>query len=162
MWKGKTVDFIQKLRILLEKSGIEYELIYHEISLRSAEEGAGYFGISPGQTAPTLILETERGLMGLVISGGQGRIDLQRLGSALCINKVKMASPGKILEETGFHVGSIPLVGLDLPLILDCRIFDFSFIYGGAGVPGWTLKIRPEALRELNRVHAVEVLEYMV
>jgi len=54
---------------MLNNSGMEYELIYHEKPLRSAEEGAEYFHIPIGQTAPTLVLETSRGLRALVISG---------------------------------------------------------------------------------------------
>jgi len=46
-------------------------------------------------------------------------------------------------------------VGLDLPFILERKIFEFPFIYGGAGVPGWTLKIIPGALEELNLLEGV-------
>jgi len=146
------MHFIRKLKEMLDKSGREYELIYHERPLRSAEEGAEYFHIPIGQTAPTLVLESSRGLMALVISGGKGKTNLQKIASVLDLDEVRLASPGKVLKETGFQVGSIPLVGLDLPFILDSKIFEFPFIYGGAGVNGWTLKIVPKALEELNRV----------
>ncbi|HPI98175.1 MAG TPA: YbaK/EbsC family protein [Synergistales bacterium] len=149
------MDFLLELRAMLDNSGIEYELIYHERPLRSAEEGAEYFHIPIGQTAPTLVLETPGGLKALVISGKKGRTDLQKISSALGLEDIRLASPGRILEQTGFQVGSIPMVGLHLPFILERKIFEFPFIYGGAGVPGWTLKTIPRALQELNRVEGI-------
>ncbi len=58
---------------------------------------------------------------------------------------------------TGFEVGSVPMVGLDLPCVLDKSHFKYDFVYGGTGKAACTLKIEPQALQELN--HVVAILE---
>ena len=50
------------VKAALESSGVEYELIHHEQHLCSAAAGAAFFGIDPGQTAPTLIAETDHAM----------------------------------------------------------------------------------------------------
>ncbi|QQE76339.1 hypothetical protein KDJ56_10655 [Brevibacillus composti] len=46
---------------LLQENEMAYEIIKHRKPIRSAKEGAVYFGIELGQTAPIFILETENG-----------------------------------------------------------------------------------------------------
>lgn len=65
-----------------------------------------------------------------------------------------MASPKEVRKVTGFEVGSVPMVGLDLPCVLDKRLFEYNFVYGGTGKSTYTLKIEPQALKELNQVVA--------
>lgn len=38
---------------LLDKNRIEYEIIRHDKQIHTAQQGAEYFGIDIGQTAPT-------------------------------------------------------------------------------------------------------------
>jgi len=54
----------------------------------------------------------------------------------------------------GYEIGNVPLVGIPLPHILDRNLFEYSFVYGGAGVKDHTLKISPYALAELNQIIA--------
>jgi len=57
-------------------------------------------------------------------------------------------------EISGFHPGSTPLIGHNLPCILDKRLFRYSFVYGGSGDPTCTLKINPKDLGRLNKIVA--------
>jgi hypothetical protein len=50
---------MDRLRKLLEEKEIPYEIIQHETPIRSAREGAKFFGIDPGQTAPVLIVQSD-------------------------------------------------------------------------------------------------------
>ena len=68
---------MENLKAILKKNTYSYELIFHETSLRSAQEGADYFNIDIGQTAPTLIIKTDIGFFALVVSGSRGRIDFK-------------------------------------------------------------------------------------
>ena len=58
-------------------------------------------------------------------------------------DKIKIADEKVILDETGFTIGAIPIVGLLLPCIIDKKLFEFDFIYGGTGDQNHTLKIAP-------------------
>lgn len=144
---------MENLKAILEKNTYSYELIFHETSLRSAQEGADYFNIDIGQTAPTLIIKTDIGFFALVVSGTRGRIDFKDVAQILNCQKVKLANP-KDVGNMGYKIGNIPLVGIPLPYILDKRLFEYPFVYGGSGVKDYTLKISPDALAELNQIIA--------
>lgn len=143
------------LQSLLKDNNIPYELIEHDIAIRTAQEGATYFGINVGQTAPTLILKTDKGFFSLIVSGNRGYIDFEEVATIIGCKKVKLAGAKEVEEVTGFVVGSIPLVGLDLPCVLDKRLFKYSNIYGGSGKATQTLIVDPSALEKLNRIVAV-------
>ena len=142
------------LREILEKRGCHYEIIRHEKPILSREDGARYFGIDAGRTAPSLVLKTDKGYFVLIVSGSRGRLDFDNIAGLLGCEKVKLASPKEVREATGFEAGCVPLVGLDLPCVLDKRLLRYDFVNGGTGQPTCTLKIKPQALKRLNQVVA--------
>lgn len=137
---------------ILERCEYKYEIIQHEKPILSREEGSNYFGIEVGQTAPSLILKTDKGYFVLIISGSRDKIDFEKIADILDCSKVKLASPKEVQKVTGFEVGSVRMVGLELPCVLDNRLFEYDFVYGGTGQSTSTLKIEPQALKELNQV----------
>ncbi|MEK3886262.1 YbaK/EbsC family protein [Bacillus sp. FSL K6-3431] len=58
-------------------------------------------------------------------------------------SKVKLASPTEVQKVTGFEVGSVRMIRLDLPCVLDKGLFNYDFVYGGTGQ--LTFKIEPQA-----------------
>ncbi|MGG4043222.1 aminoacyl-tRNA deacylase [Bacillus smithii] len=146
---------MENLITFLQENEVQFEIMYHENPIRTAQEGAAYFGIEIGQTAPTLILKSEKGYFAMIISGGRRRVNLEKVSEILGCNQLKLAKPKEVQQITGYTVGSVPLVGLSMPCILDRNIFRYPFIYGGTGEPTSTLKITPNALEKLNQVVAL-------
>lgn len=143
---------MDRLLTVLNKKDIEYEIINHSIQINTAEEGADYFGIDIGQTAPTLILKTEKGYYALIISGDYGRVNFEMLKEILKVQQVKLAKPNEVEQVTGCKIGSISLINHELPTIMDRQLNRFTYVYGGTGVPHSTLKIRPDDIAKLNNV----------
>jgi Cys-tRNA(Pro)/Cys-tRNA(Cys) deacylase len=148
---------VNELEGILERSKYRYEIIHHQKPILSREDGIKYFGIEAGQTAPTFILKTDKGYFVFIVSGNRDKLDLKKIAILLDCSKVKLASPKEVPKVTGFEVGSIPMIGLDLPCVLDKQLFKYDFVYGGTGKATCTLKIEPHALQELN--HVVAILE---
>jgi prolyl-tRNA editing enzyme YbaK/EbsC (Cys-tRNA(Pro) deacylase) len=144
---------MDNIRTILQNSGVQFEIIHHEKQLRTAQEGADYFGIELGQTAPTLVLKSEKGCFAMIVSGSRGRVNLAEVSGMLGCQQLKMATPEEVRQITGYAVGSVPLL-LSLPCIVDRGLFRYPFVYGGTGEPGSTLKIAPQALEQLNHVVA--------
>lgn len=140
------------LQGILERCEYKYEIIEHEKPILTREDGSKYFGIEVGQTAPSLILKTDKGFFVLIVSGNRDKLDFEKIADFLGCSKVKLASPKEVQNVTGFEVGSVRMVGLDLPCVLDKRLFDYDFVYGGTGQSTFTLKIEPQALNQLNHV----------
>ncbi|WP_416828236.1 aminoacyl-tRNA deacylase [Ectobacillus polymachus] len=145
---------MEELQGILEKTKHRYEIIQHEKPILSRKDGSEYFGIEAGQTAPTMIIKTDKGFFGLIVSGSRSKVNFEEITDILGCSKGKLASPKEVQEVTGFQVGSVRMVGLDLPCAIDKRLFHYDFIYGGTGHSTFTLKIEPQALNELNQVIA--------
>lgn len=143
---------MERLITVLNKNDIEYEIIKHSKQINTAEEGADYFGINIGQTAPTLILKTEKGYYALIISGDYGRVNFEILKEMLKVQQVKLAKPDEVEKVTGYKIGSIPLINHGLPTIIDRQLNRFTYVYGGTGISHSTLKIRPSDIAKLNDV----------
>ncbi|GIN22460.1 aminoacyl-tRNA deacylase [Siminovitchia fordii] len=141
---------MEKLNNILRDSEFTFEIIHHEKPLSSAKAGAGYFGIELEQTAPTLIIKTDKGYYSLVVSGSRGKVYFEKVAEVLDCSKVKLATPKEVQEVTGYEVGAVPMIGLELPYVIDGRLLNYEFIYGGTGQPSATLKIEPRALEEMN------------
>jgi prolyl-tRNA editing enzyme YbaK/EbsC (Cys-tRNA(Pro) deacylase) len=142
------------IQTFLDNSNLEYEFIFHEKQIYSAADGAKYFNINPGQTAPTLILESERRYFSLVFSGIREHVDFKEIAKLLNVSKIKLAKKEKVHEITGFFLGDTPMVGLPFLNIFDKKLLQYPFIFGGSGQANRTLKISPSALETLNNPFA--------
>lgn len=145
---------MNRITSFLEERQAPFELLTHERPIRSAKEGAEYFGIEPGQTAPALVLRSGEQYWLMIVSGDRGRVELEDLSKRLGRPSLKMANPQEVEKITGFAVGAVPLVGISLPCIMDRRLYRYPHIYGGAGEPTSTLKISPADVEKLNQVMA--------
>lgn len=87
---------MEYLKSILDKSKYSFELIQHKVPLRSAQEGADYFNIDIGQTAPTLIIKTDIGFFALIVSGSCDRINFKEVAQILNCQKVKLANQKEI------------------------------------------------------------------
>ena len=96
---------------------IRYEIISQEKPILSVSDAEGYYPIE--KSAPTFILQTENGFVGCFTSFQNGRLDLVKLKKLFGFQKLKLADREKIKSITGYDVGTIPLVGLELPCLFD-------------------------------------------
>ncbi len=143
---------MERLIAFLQEREADFEIIRHERSFHTAREGAEALGIELGQTAPSLIVRTEKGFFAVLLSGSGGRLDMKRLRPILDVQQVKLASPQEVEELTGSKPGNVGVIQPDLPTVVDKRLLCFPYIFGGTGTPDTTLKIRPEDAVRLNRI----------
>lgn len=144
------------LRVIAELDGkqIDYELIDTPRPIRSVLDGVQILHIEAGQTAPTLILNSEQGFYAAIVSGARGKLDLKAVGALLGCQAVTMAAKREMQAVTGYEPGQIPLTGHGLPCIIDRMLLRHEYIYGGTGQGTVTLKIKPQALYAVNAVIA--------
>lgn len=77
---------------------------------------------------------------------------LKDKGADLGLSRLKLADKKKIEKSTGYKVGAIPLIGVELPCIFDECLLERDFIYGGSGNELFTLKTAPKDVKRLNNV----------
>lgn len=141
---------ISSLYQYLKENKIDAEIIKHDQPIRSKNDVAGIFSIE--QTAPTLILDTDNGYMALIISGERDKIDFKQLKKTLNFEKLQLADQLQLAENLNITARQVPLLGHNLPCILDGKLFQFQFVYGGTGDLYHTLKISPQQLERANDV----------
>jgi Ala-tRNA(Pro) deacylase len=143
---------MEKLVSLLKTKAIDYEVLKHNKTIKTAQEGAEYFGIEIAQTAPTLILKTDKEYYAVIISGDYGRLQLDVLRKLLKVDCIKFAKPEEVKEITGSNIGSVSLINPQIPTLLDRELYRFEYVYGGTGDPETTLKIKPKDIEDLNNI----------
>jgi prolyl-tRNA editing enzyme YbaK/EbsC (Cys-tRNA(Pro) deacylase) len=134
----------------LRGCGFPFELLENRVRIRSASEGAAYWGIELGATAPALILHAQGRFLLLVVSGAVQKVDFAALGLETGEEGMRLAASAEIQERFGLKPGEVPLFGLGLKTLVDRKLLAYDFIYGGSGDPFRTLKIAPGALLVLN------------
>jgi hypothetical protein len=144
---------IEDLKNFLSENQSNFEIIHHKNPIYSSKDGVDYFGIEMGQTAPIIIIKTEKGFYALIVSGERGKIDLKIIAHLLGCSEIRLSTK-KELKELNFLPGSIPLINHGFPCIFDKRLLRYKFVYGGTGFPDYTLKINPKDLERLNNIIA--------
>jgi prolyl-tRNA editing enzyme YbaK/EbsC (Cys-tRNA(Pro) deacylase) len=134
----------------LKNCGFPFELLENRRKIRSSAEGAAYWGIDIGSTAPALVLRAGEAFLLLIVSGAVRKVDFEALARETGSSGLRLAAPNEIKERFGLKPGEVPLFGLEIPTMVDRRLMAYDFVYGGSGDPGFTLKIAPGALLVLN------------
>lgn len=141
---------ISELNQFLAASNLDFEILYHKKPIKSRFDALACFRLE--ETAPTLIVKTESDMFALIVSGDRGKADLEMIREKLECNELKLAGKDEVLLNLGMKTGEIPMVGHGLPCLMDNRIFQHRYIFGGAGNAHYTLKIKPEHLEKVNEV----------
>ena len=139
----------------LREKGFAYQLLPQTRPLLSAEDGAAYFGIAVGQTAPVLLVEADPSQRLLcLLAGDRGRLDLAQAASLLKVPKLTPVKYKRVYDITGFEPGNMPLFGLNFPCLFDERLLRYPLVYGGSGQENLTLAVDPRALLALHQIAA--------
>jgi prolyl-tRNA editing enzyme YbaK/EbsC (Cys-tRNA(Pro) deacylase) len=129
----------------LQENGYAYQLLPQTRPLRSAEDGAAYFGIAVGQTAPVLLVESDASQRFLCLfAGDHGRLDLVNAAALLKVPKLTPVKYKKVYDITGFEPGNLPLFGMNLPCLFDDALLRYPLVYGGSGQENLTLAVDPK------------------
>lgn len=141
---------LQGLTAYLSRNAVDFWLIRQATPIICTHDAQQYFDLN--LAAPALVVQADDELMLLITSAKRKKIDFAAIKSVIGITKLKLADKNQAEAVTGYKVGTIPLIGVDLPCIFDNMLLNFEYIYGGSGDEFYTLKIDPKAVKHLNNV----------
>ncbi|MDY6778047.1 MAG: YbaK/EbsC family protein [Candidatus Nanohaloarchaea archaeon] len=133
---------VDQLERYIESSVIEGTIIELGDSTKTAKQAASALGTSEENIIKSLVFLAD-GEPVLVIVPGPARVDEERLAEVLEADKVEMASPDQVEELTGYSVGEVPPVSLDLRKVIDESVVEKRTVYGGGGSRNHVLEIDP-------------------
>jgi prolyl-tRNA editing enzyme YbaK/EbsC (Cys-tRNA(Pro) deacylase) len=143
---------MEKLTTLLNNNQVDFDIVHNEKPIFTVNDAKGVYEID--ETAPTIIIKSEKGYFALLLSGDRGRINFKQIKKILHCKNVRIASKEEVFETIGFEAGSVPLVGHGLPCVLDRHLLNYPYVYGGVGDAHFTLKINPRDLIKVNDIVA--------
>jgi prolyl-tRNA editing enzyme YbaK/EbsC (Cys-tRNA(Pro) deacylase) len=147
---------LRKLQEYISRYNIAARIITDEKEIEQIEAG--------GRTIKSMLLSksiTRESI--LAILRCDTNIDYGKLGTVLgCHKKDISPAPSETVEPlTGYQVGGVPPVGLNLGLciILDQRVLEFSsgFVYGGGGCSEALLEISPADIPRFTQAQISDI-----
>jgi len=91
----------------------------------------------------------------LVIVDGKSKVDLNKLERMF--GKVRLATPEEVKQITGFEVGAVPPVGVEVKTVVDPKVLENKFVIGGGGRIDRLSKLNPEKIVECQKAEVVDV-----
>ena len=148
-----------QLNEFILKNKISAEILPMDGHTPTVEDAARELGVETDQIIKSLVFMAN-GDPVLVINNGLARVDRKKLAGILGVGrkKVKFADADRVVDITGFVVGSMPPFGhrQKLRTLVDAAVPALDVVYGGGGDIDAMMRLTPA---ELLRATAAEVVE---
>ena len=145
----------------LDERQIPYEkLRFSPGTEKGASNVAQALGYSESQMVKTLVFESGAGEQVLVMLGGDKNAVSGNLKRAISSINIKLASPEKVIEVTGYAIGSIPPFHWQPPgfrTFIDSCLMDEDVLGVGAGTWGEEIMILPTGLARITEATVVNL-----
>jgi prolyl-tRNA editing enzyme YbaK/EbsC (Cys-tRNA(Pro) deacylase) len=143
----------------MDTQAIVGEILFLDVPTPTVETAARAVSALPQQIIKSLLFLVN-GQPVLAITCGTGNVDRRAIGVLFGVGrkKVRLASPGEVLEIAGYPVGAMPPFAhlQSLPTLIDQQVLQQPYVYGGGGGESALLRLAPS---ELLRVTAAQVLD---
>lgn len=122
------------------------EFIEFREEVRTVKQAKELLGVSSKEIIKSIVVIDDEPI--LCIVPGNKSIDFKKL-SKLCGN-VRLATEEEVLNITGYKVGGVPPI-VDIKVLIDKRVMDKEYVYGGGGNEHTLLKIKPQDIVKINK-----------
>lgn len=151
-----TVDDLQKF---LQDNTVKAELLPLPVPTPTVETAAQAVGAKVDQIVKSILFLVDDQPV-LAITSGTAYIDRRAIAEMYGVGKkrVKLATPEKVLEVSGYEVGSMPPFGHSRPIrsLIDRCVLEFDDVFAGGGAENVLMHIAPQ---EILRVSTALVMD---
>lgn len=103
----------------------------HTPAVRTVTEVAAFLGLTSSQVLKTLLYETDRGVVAVLLRGDH-EVNEVKLKNFLGVNDLSLAREAVVRQETGASVGFAGPLGLNLPIYADQSLRGLANLAAGA------------------------------
>lgn len=131
----------------LKRLGIEFETAPHARATSSIDE-ARTLGVSAGEVAKVVVLDTAKGHM-LAVVPASTRVDVHRVREILDDPHVRLATEEEIQRDyPNYELGALPPLGslLATPMIIDDELTSHATVVFADGIQTESVKMKTEDL----------------
>ncbi|MBI2667568.1 YbaK/EbsC family protein [Candidatus Woesearchaeota archaeon] len=136
-----------KVEKILKKNNIKYKIIKHNRKIIRSDDLEDK-GIKKENVCKTIILKTRKGDYIAVCLKGEDRIDTKKVKD-LIGKKVDVASHESVKKSTGLKIGEVCPLLINMPIIIDKRIFEKDELHFGSGDLYYELILNPKDLEKV-------------
>jgi len=133
------------------------EMIHVGTSVKTVSQTAAALGVKPKQIIKSLLVITEGKGPILAILDGESKLDLRKLSERFGYSR--LATPKEVKRITGYDVGGVPPIGIDVRTIMDDRVLENSEVYGGGGSTDRLVKLSPKKIAEYQKAEITRIRE---
>jgi len=135
---------------MLEKQGVNYEIVEHE-PVYTNPAMAEALGVSESETVKSLVLSTKEKEIVVFVMPGNKKVNWKTAAKTAGTKKVGFAKPEIVSDLVGCEVGCVPPFGhmTDLPIYLDGALLHQKFVYFNPGVHNKSFKVTSRDLKKL-------------
>ncbi|MHA2245970.1 MAG: aminoacyl-tRNA deacylase [Candidatus Hodarchaeales archaeon] len=134
------------LQQYIDENGLRAEIITLGASTTTVDESVKALGCESEEIIKSIIVVASTNEYYLVILQGNRKIRTKKLKKLLNVKDVKLASPEQVKKVTGYKVGDVPPISVELPVILDELVIEGKKLYGGGGAPTKLMTITVDEL----------------
>ena len=149
------------LAIFMQENNIPGEILSLEVPTPTVEDAAQAVGTSPENIVKSILFRINDGFI-LAITCGPAHIERRAIAAYFKVGrkKIKLADPGKVLQETGYQVGAMPPFGhhTPLPTLIDKRVLEKDQVYAGGGSDQALMRIKPEVILAASGAQVLDLL----
>jgi prolyl-tRNA editing enzyme YbaK/EbsC (Cys-tRNA(Pro) deacylase) len=151
------MDYEQKLQDYIKKNKIKAEHLTFKQSCHSVADAAKAVNANPDDFIKSMCVVDSQGYLIVAIVRGEDRASTKRVSKALNIKRPEIANPKQILEKTGYPVGGVPPFGYNARFLIDPKVMEKEYIYGGGGSPKALTKISPLEMKKGNKGKIIRI-----
>jgi len=145
--------FETRLLNYIRTHGVTVEHLTFAQSCHSVVEAAHAAGVTPQDFVKSICFITKAERIVVAIVKGEDRVDRKAVQQLARLGKLSIASADEVLRLTGYPAGGTPPFGFDALFLMDERVFEMAFVYGGGGGEYALIRATPSAIQQAN--HAV-------
>jgi len=151
---------VERVAEFLRRNAVESRIEAFSEGTPTAVDAARAVGCKLGQIVKSVVLACDARFV-IVLTPGDRRADVDKVGHAAGCGKARVASPDEVLAATGFAAGAVapfPLLQVDR-VYVDRALLGHKRVWVGAGSPNHMAALSPADLVRLTRAHAMDAVE---
>jgi len=148
---------IQNFSNQLEQLGIRHEIIEHE-EFSDYKDFLSGISATLADCCPILIMVADGGKVAL-IKRGDCKLDFAKIKKLLKAKDLRLATKQEFMELTHLPVGAARILIPGTRFLLDQKLFEKEYLYGGAGSFVVTFKYKSEDFKKIPESAVCDITE---
>lgn len=148
---------IQNFSNQLKKLGIRHEIVEHE-EFSDYRDFLSGISATLADCCPILIMVADGNKIAL-IKRGDCKLDFSKIKKLLNAKDLRLATKQELIELTHLPVGAARVLIPGVRFLLDQKLFEKEYLYGGAGSFAVTFKYRSEDFKKIPDSVVCDVTE---